>query len=144
MVTSRKKLRTRKQLFLKISVLTGLFVATIVIAYFVSLKLFGKSTYISPLAKVLPQDTSYKNDQNIELIKKSLSGQKVEVTSVKQEGSSYVILLKDNSQIILSSDKEINSQISSLQFILSRLTMEGKLFSQLDLRFDKPVVKLRK
>src|SRR6185369_15227483 len=125
MVTSRKKLRTRKQLFLKISVLTGLFVATIVIAYFVSLKLFGKSTYISPLAKVLPQDTSYKNDQNIELIKKSLSGQKVEVTSVKQEGSSYVILLKDNSQIILSSDKEINSQISSLQFILSRLTMEG-------------------
>jgi len=143
MVTSRKQLRNRKQLYIKIYVLTALFIAVIIGAYFTSLKLFGKSTYISPLANVLPED-SYKDDKNIELIKKSLVNQKSEVKSIKQEGSSYVIILKDDSQIILSSEKDINSQISSLQFILSRLTMEGKLFTQLDLRFDKPVVKLRK
>ena len=144
MVTNRKKLRNRKQLSLKIFILVTLFVITIVAAYFTSLKLFGKPLYISPLAKVISDDFSHKDDNNLEIIKKSLSEQKIEITSLKQTGTSYVIVLKDDSQIILSSEKDIHSQISSLQFILSRLTMEGKLFTQLDLRFDKPVIKLRK
>jgi|SRR6185369_1725973 len=144
MVTSRKKLRNRKQFYIKIYVLIALFVVVIIAAYLTSIKLFGRTAYISPLAKAALQDMSYKDDKDIALIKKSVTDQKMEVSSVKREGSSYVIILKDNSQIILSSEKDINSQISSLQFILSRLTMEGKLFTQLDLRFDKPVVKLRK
>ena len=144
MVTSRKKLRNRKQLYLKIYILIALFVGVIVSAYFLSLKLFDKSAYISPLAKIVSEDAAYANAKKIDRIKDGLTHAKIEFISVKQEGTSYHIILKDNSQVILSADKDIDSQISSLQFILSRLTMEGKLFTQLDLRFDKPVVTLRK
>src|SRR4051812_29749422 len=144
MVTTRKKIRHRKQLFAKIALFTALFLVVVCVAYLISLKLFSKSGYVSPLSKIMPVDTSYKQDKDIEAIKSGLAAQKIEISSVKQSGSSYVIILKDKSQVIFSSQKDINSQISSLQFILSRLTMEGKLFTQLDLRFDKPVITLRK
>jgi hypothetical protein len=144
MVTPRRKLRDRKQLYLKIYILIALFVAVIGGAYLLSLKLFVRDTYISPLAKIASNDFAHQDDRDIEFIRESLAHQKIEINSLKREGSSYVLILKDESQVILSAEKDISSQISSLQFILSRLTMEGKLFTQLDLRFDNPVIKLRK
>jgi hypothetical protein len=49
--------------------------------------------------------------------------------------------LSNKSEIFLTRDKDINPQLASLQFILSRLTMEGKGFRSLDLRFDKPIIR---
>ncbi len=64
-------------------------------------------------------------------------------TITKLSGSNYKLKLEDSGIVIISSDKDLNSEISSLQFILSRLTMEGKQFTLLDLRFDKPVIVLK-
>lgn len=41
---------------------------------------------------------------------------------------------------LFSSEKNLDSQIISLQFILSRSKIEGRLPKLVDLRFDKPVI----
>lgn len=48
--------------------------------------------------------------------------------------------LVNNEEILLSEKKDLREQVSSLQRILSRLTIEGKRFTRLDFRFDKPLV----
>lgn len=48
--------------------------------------------------------------------------------------------LSEGGQIIFSREKDFNSQVDSLQIILSRLKIEGKKVKKVDFRFDKPVV----
>ena len=55
---------------------------------------------------------------------------------------SFYIDLRDGGQVIISLNKGLENQISSLQLILSRLTIEGKRLKKLDFRFDKPVIEL--
>lgn len=143
MLTNKRKLRNRKQFLIKVYVIVGLLLIGAVAGYFTGQKLFVKTGYLSPLSQEVAAEASYQDDKAISLITESLTKQKKEVESVTAEQASYKIVLKDGSEVILSSQKDLKSQLSSLQFILQRLTMEGKLFTQLDLRFDKPVIKLR-
>lgn len=55
---------------------------------------------------------------------------------------SFYVDLRDGGQVILSLNKGLENQISSLQLILSRLTIEGKRLKKLDFRFNKPVIEL--
>lgn len=141
--TKRKILRSRKQLFTKVYVLALLILVGAVVGYFIANKLFVKHGYLSPVSKNEFKDTSSQGDAGLNMVDAQLKKQKIEATAIKYQESSYVVTLKDGSIIYLSSQKDLNSQISSLQVILSRLTMEGKLFRQLDLRFDKPVILLK-
>lgn len=52
-----------------------------------------------------------------------------------------LIWLRDGPELAFSPKKEIISQVGSLQLILSRAKIEGKMPEKIDLRFDKPVVK---
>lgn len=54
--------------------------------------------------------------------------------------SSVDIWLKDDTQLIISLKKEINSQLDSLQLIYQRAKIEGKKLKQIDVRFDKPII----
>jgi len=51
-----------------------------------------------------------------------------------------VVWLESGEEVIFSLRKEIQVQVDSLQFILSRSKIEGKGIKKIDLRFDKPVV----
>lgn len=51
------------------------------------------------------------------------------------------IWLKENVVVLFSLKKEAEIQLDSLQLIFSRAKIEGKTTRQIDLRFDKPVVK---
>jgi len=53
---------------------------------------------------------------------------------------SLTVWLKDGEEVVFSLKKEIQIQVDSLQFILSRSKIEGKGVKRIDLRFDKPVV----
>jgi len=53
---------------------------------------------------------------------------------------SLTVWLKDGEEIVFSFKKEIQIQVDSLQFILSRSKIEGRRVKKIDLRFDKPVV----
>ena len=114
--------------------LLGLFFIFLIIEYIYLNFSLGKATYINPIAK---------NKTSIVLLtEEKLDNAKISFVSVadKNDGS-LVIKLKDGGEVILSSKKDIQTQISSLQLILSRLTIEdGKKLKSLDFRYDSPVV----
>jgi hypothetical protein len=94
---------------------------------------FVKISVISPLAT-----TKISKLNNLE---NTLSKNKISFSNagVNQDGS-FTVKLVDGSEVILSSKKDIGSQLSSLQLLLARLTIEGKKLKTLDFRFDNPVV----
>lgn len=74
-----------------------------------------------------------------ELEKQNISFGKV----LSNSDGSLSVKLKNESEIIFSSKKDVKSQITSLQLMLSRLTIEGKKLKSLDFRFDNPVVSFK-
>ena len=50
------------------------------------------------------------------------------------------VWLTDETLVLFNSQKEIENQLDSLQFISSRSKMEGKQVKKIDLRFDKPII----
>jgi len=74
-----------------------------------------------------------------ELTKQNISFGKVLLNS----DGSLSVKLRDESEIIFSSKRSVKSQITSLQLMLSRLTIEGKKLKSLDFRFDNPVVSFK-
>lgn len=109
----------------------------------VFLVLLHKPLYISPIPNISKSIGASIKEKNLPFFERELQEKHIDFSSVEVSGSSYLIHMKNEQVVILSTQKEIKTQISSLQFILSRLTMEGKLFSRLDLRFDKPVITIR-
>lgn len=109
-----------------------LFSAFLSAIYFIIPRLVNNS-FISPLAR----NAVYKQNSIQDILSKNnIPFDRVEVAS----DSSYIVFLKDEGPVSISAQKNISSQISSLQLILSRLTIEGKKFKSLDLRFDKPII----
>lgn len=86
---------------------------------------------------------SINDDKYISELEKSLQRQKISYSSIDKLSNSISIKLSNSSEVIISTQKDLNTQINSLQYILSQLTMKGKDFTRLDLRFDKPVIVLR-
>ena len=129
----QRKLRTNKifqilkNIFLIIFATTLLFLT---VYFAVSNFFLSKTPFVSPLSKT--QGESFE---------KKLSKANIPFASISvASDSSFLIVLKDGSEVNLSDKKNIQKQISSLQLILSRLTIEGKRFKRLDLRFDKPII----
>ena len=102
---------------------------------------FHKPLYISPLGTLGVQSMRSMDDTNLSQLENLLVQKKIAYSKISQASdSAYIIQLDTGEEIVVTFKKDINEQISSLQFILSRLTMEGKQFVRLDLRFDKPVI----
>lgn len=115
-----------------------------IVAGLIYLKFINKPTYLSPLPLNYKINSPPLPDQNTIILKKELRAGRIEYVKISPVGDYYVVDLVDKSKIYLSGNKDISAQMASLQFILSRLTMDGKAFNELDLRFDKPVVRLKK
>lgn len=101
-----------------------------------------KPKFISPIANTYKNvlaviaNNSPKN-QLIELLHKD----SIPYASISSYGDgSMLVKLKNGEEVLLSSKKSLETQVSSLQLILSRLTIEGKRIAKLDLRFDNPVI----
>lgn len=103
-----------------------------------------KPKFLSPIPfsntykKVLAAITSNspKNELSELLRKDSITV----VSITNYNDNSLLVRLEKGEEIIFSSKKSIKLQVSSLQLILSRLTIEGKRIAKLDLRFDNPVI----
>lgn len=135
MSIKKRKIKTRffQQIKIFFIALMGMFVL-LGIGYLIFTLFFPqKQLFISPLA--LQKNTNH--NQIDDLLQKS----GIAFTSVESaKDSSYLVNLKDGGQVIITQNKNVQNQISSLQLILSRLTIEGKRFKSLDFRYDKPVV----
>lgn len=103
---------------------------------------FNNSSIVSPLS--LKNIITTENEINTVQLESKLQKNNIAIESISaMPDGLFLIKLSMGEEVILSSKKNIDAQISSLQLILSRLTIEGKRFSRLDFRFDKPVVTLR-
>lgn len=105
---------------------------------------FTPKFFPSTLKSPIPSGVTARNESLVQDIKDTLVRAGIPFDEVYEASeSAYIIKQKDSREIFLTSKKDIKLQVATLQFILSRLTIEGKGFSRLDLRFDKPVVVLQ-
>ena len=137
--------RKRKRFVKKIVFLILIFIIVLLAAGSVSFYYFeAKMQKFYPVvSKTTHPVQANQPDKTYTELQNGLNKDQIAYTSITSGSGSYVVTLQDGGKVTFSSQKDIMSQIASLQYILSHLTMEGKLFSQLDLRFEKPVIKLR-
>lgn len=95
---------------------------------------------ISPVPVFKALANGLHEDEHVREIKSLLKEKSISYSTVENTDSLYIIELENGSEVTLSAKKDIIMQISSLQFILARLTMEGRQFRKLDLQFDKPII----
>ncbi len=125
-----RKLRHFKRIFTAYVLLFGILGCTVF--YLISLDFFKKPLFISPVGK---------SEKEISTVERKLKEKNISFSQILSLSNSvYLVNLPDNRQIKLSSAKDIDKQISSLQRILRELTIEGKLFKSIDFRFSEPVI----
>lgn len=133
----RKRRLNKEDPFYKIKIifLTLLFISSVVIgfSYLYINNYFTGYNYINPLS-INRNSSQYLFKEKLE--KSNLGFTKI----VINKDDSISATLKSGGSVIFSLKKDLSSQITSLQLILSRLTIEGKKLKTLDFRFDNPVV----
>lgn len=126
----------RKILFL-FFIFLGSFIALVCIFFVVKHPL----SIVNPLSKTSDSTEFSDMGNSVEKITDLLKKNNIETTSVVNASESAVLAtLPDGQEVVFSRDKDLNQQITSLQLILSRLTIEGKRVNRIDLRFANPVV----
>lgn len=107
-------------------------------------RLFSRMPFISPIPSTIVSVKGisfFSNNDPISQIKELAKQKNIQVANIEKTSDfSYKMILTTGEEIYISSQKPFVSQISSLQLVLSRFTIEGKRIATLDLRFDKPVV----
>lgn len=141
-IKNRKNELRQKRLYF-ISIIISCF--SVVTSSFLSYWLFLRPhAIISPLAMVFAASQTSSTNQQVDMlgnIQKQLADAKIVYSKINQiDATTYTITINDDETVFIDGSKDINRQIDSLQLITSRLTMEGKHFSRLDVRFDKPVI----
>jgi hypothetical protein len=123
----------------------GVVVCLVVVSIWVVREL-QKPLFVSPLPfikqlQAFVSNNSTDKEQVKNRISRALQKKNIPYNSIDIIDSSlYSISLKEEGVVYISAEKDIPMQIASLQVILNRLTMEGKQFRKLDLRFSKPVI----
>lgn len=75
------------------------------------------------------------------IISKTLKDHKIKYKDLETtKDLKYKIKFEDNAEAIIDPKKDIESQITSLQLILSQLKIEGKAFKRLDFSYQKPII----
>lgn len=125
------KIERRKKLFLLLLILTFLIISLFLLRTIV---FHEKILFISPVSEV-----GYSKNTDFEGKLKKMG---IEYENLKFSDNSYTFDVKGEGSVIISAQKSIDSQLSSLQLTLRELKIEGKRFKSLDFRFDKPVIVL--
>jgi hypothetical protein len=133
----RNRINGLQTLVIPVSIVLSL-LSTVMIIFLVGA--IQKQPLVSPVSLPFTGSINAEDAFQSEL-EQQLKEQDIDYLSVvRLKNGSFRVVLQDTSEIYISSDKDLDSQISSLQYIMVRLTMEGKQFSRLDLRYDKPVI----
>lgn len=112
--------------------------------FLITLFFWQRDNYISPLAEVArAAQVANENKKNTDEIKKIMEKSHISLSSIEVAGDTVTIILTGEEKVLISTKKNLASQVSSLQRILSRFTIEGKRFKQIDLRFDRPIIVLK-
>ncbi len=76
-------------------------------------------------------------------IKKILESKNIDATSVVEAtNSAYItVQIKDGPKVYFSRSKDTEWQVTSLQLMLTRLTIDNKKPTTIDMRYARPIVK---
>ena len=145
---SRKRLlkKEKKHRLRKVSLISIVFSGVLGIAMMIIgiILIVNEPIFTSPLPLFQSWRDAQKKEDTVKEIEKQLKSKSIIYESVTRETSSrYKIILEGNGEVFINPEKGIAEQLSSLQVILSRLTMEGKKFKRLDLTYDRPVIVLQ-
>lgn len=97
-----------------------------------------KNTLKSPLA-VIRMVTSQIASGDTSQVQHLCSKYNLSCNNIEEDGDTVTFHL-NNSTIYISTTKDMEKEIGSLQLTIRELTMEGKEFHRLDFRFDRPVI----
>jgi len=124
---------SRKQRSFRKKLTAYIFLLALFLLFFFIYSFFGRSTnFISPIGQ---------NNTDIIKVERLLKEKNISFTQViVLSDSSYSVSIPNNGKIRLSSQKNIDKQISSLQRMLIELTIEGKRFESIDFRFEEPII----
>jgi hypothetical protein len=141
-VLRRDKKQVNKKRILLLSLLSGgIGVVCVILGMIV---LSYEPTFISPLPFLRSLGIASAPDADKKRIETFLKTQNIDYKDISLSGkTTYVVKITDNGNAYITTNKDVSEQLSSLQRIHSRLTMEGKKFTRLDLRYDKPVIVLQ-
>ncbi|MBI2049796.1 hypothetical protein HYT32_02745, partial [Candidatus Roizmanbacteria bacterium] len=92
----------------------------------------------------VPGDFVEYNDIKTTLVLlKKLEGLDLNVVNVDINGLNMIRLNLKSGIILATTEKDLGAQVYQLEKIIKQFAIEGKEFETLDLRFDKPVVKIK-
>lgn len=92
---------------------------------------FWEKEIVSPLASPTAQDYLAKLLEEKQITLK---------IPLKTKKGMIEASLKNGPLVIFTSQKDLESQVTSLQIILERFKIEGRKVRKIDFRFDKPVI----
>lgn len=124
-----------------ISSTTSLVIFFLLVGFYMLQLLPQRQNFISPLPKSLVKGGTTAEVNTLEKLLKEKNIAFFSLSSV--DDSSYLVNLTSGEEIVFSAHKPLSVQVSSLQLIIARLTIEGKRIERLDFRYNKPVVTLR-
>lgn len=137
---SLKKKRSKLKKKFLIGYIFILLIAFSAIAYFTINNNLFMNQSISPVPSGLSRDSGGSLSTKDQLIK-IFTEKKIAVESLSLASESAIMVkFKTGGEAIFSSLRPLEQQVSSLQRIENRLTIEGKVLKRIDLRFNKPVV----
>jgi len=134
MISSRQKKHKKFAHFLPLVVLIFL---GIFFVFFLKNNNFGITASFFERQKMVKPLSSPTDEERLGTLLKT-SG--FEVYSINPLRDSIEVSMAGNLNVIFSKEKDYTDQIASLQFILERSKIEGKVPSKIDLRFSKPVL----
>ena len=129
--TKRAKRESRKKRLI-LSFIFLLYIATIIFLgiFVVYSHFFQKYSLLIPIVQE-------KNILNLDFL---LRNKNIEFESIKKIDDYFLIKQAGNKVIYFSAQADLQKQVTSLQLVLNRLTIEGKGFKRLDFRYDTPVI----
>lgn len=130
----RRKKRIKKLIFFSGALLIGLFLLGLYFLY----PFFQNSISSQKSVK-----SAFVTAVSVENVKAELSDKKIPYTKVEYAdvGETYKVTLRGEEVVKLSGSKDIEIQVSTLQRLLRKLTIDNRQAKQIDLRYAKPVVK---
>lgn len=136
-----KNIQSKKRLRFTTVILGMLGLSCIGIGILVLMK---EPPFTSPLPIFLPFQAdagSAHSKKELEIALKDADISYEKLTQIRSGIYSFTIV--DNGEVTITLKKSLSTQLSSLQVILVRLTMEGKKFKRLDMRYDRPIIVLQ-
>lgn len=116
--------------------------AVVMLVAFISIIVFFLSMYFPQYHHsviVLP----YTSNDDVSQLRKDLSDVGLQTDSITQASmdATLFVQIKDGPKVYFSPQEDLKNQVSSLQLIISRLTIEKKNPTVVDFRYNKPIVK---